>query len=31
LGFKIEGLLRRFREDGSDCYFLGLLKEERKF
>lgn len=28
LGFKIEGLLRRYREDGDDCYILGMLREE---
>ena len=28
LGFKNEGLLRQYREDGSDCYILGMLKEE---
>ncbi len=31
LGFQTEGLLRQFREDGRDCYFMGLLKQERKF
>lgn len=28
LGFKKEGLLRKFREDGEDCYILGMLREE---
>lgn len=28
LGFKTEGLLRKFRDNGEDCYFLGMLKEE---
>jgi len=31
LGFKIEGCLRQYREDGKDCYILGLLKSENKF
>ena len=31
LGFKIEGRLRAFREDGRDCYILGLLKSESKY
>lgn len=31
LGFKIEGKLRQFREDGKDCLVLGLLKSENKF
>ena len=31
LGFKREGLIRRFRDDGSDCYFYGLLKSENKW
>ena len=31
LGFKIEGSLRQYREDGSDCYILGLLKSENKY
>ena len=26
LGFKKEGLLRKYRDDGSDCYFFGMLK-----
>lgn len=28
LGFKKEGILRQFREDGDDCYILGMLKQE---
>lgn len=28
LGFKKEGVLRQFREDGEDCYILGMLKQE---
>lgn len=31
LGFKKEGLLRQFRENGQDCYILGLLKSENKY
>lgn len=31
LGFKIEGLLRQYRENGTDCYVLGMLKEECKW
>lgn len=31
LGFKREGLLRRFREDDTDCYFYGILKSENKW
>lgn len=31
LGFKKEGQLRQFREDGQDCYILGLLKSENKY
>lgn len=31
LGFKVEGRLRQFREDGKDCLVLGLLKSENKF
>lgn len=31
LGFKIEGRLRAFREDGKDCCLLGLLKSENKY
>lgn len=30
MGFKIEGRLRSFRDDGGDCYILGLLPEESK-
>ena len=28
LGFKPEGLLRQYDENGDDCYFLGMLREE---
>jgi RimJ/RimL family protein N-acetyltransferase len=28
LGFKEEGLLRQCREDGEDCYILGMLRSE---
>ena len=28
LGFKDEGLLRQCREDGEDCYILGMLRSE---
>lgn len=28
LGFKKEGLLRQYRENGTDCYILGMLKRE---
>lgn len=31
LGFKQEGLLRHYRENGKSCYMYGLLKEERIF
>ena len=31
LGFKIEGCLRDYRENGEDCYILGILKNEAKF
>ena len=31
LGFKCEGRLRRFREDGKDCYIFGMLKSECKW
>jgi len=31
LGFKKEGLLRRYRENGEDCYFLGMLRQECKW
>ena len=31
LGFKKEGLLRSFRENGEDCYILGILKTECKW
>lgn len=28
LGFKKEGLLRCYRDNGDDCYVLGMLKKE---
>lgn len=31
LGFCREGLLRAYREDGEDCYILGMLKNECKW
>lgn len=31
LGFKQEGLLRQFRNDGQDCIMLGMLKSECKW
>lgn len=31
LGFRREGLMRKFRDDGRDCYFYGLLKSENKW
>ena len=31
LGFTREGMLRAYREDGSDCYFYGMLKTENKW
>ena len=31
LGFKKEGLLRAYRENGEDCYILGMLKQECKW
>lgn len=31
LGFKKEGLLRQYRENGADCYVLGMLKQECKW
>lgn len=31
LGFKVEGLLRQFRDNGEDCYFMGMLKTENKW
>lgn len=31
LGFVKEGLLRQYREDGKDCYFMGMLKKECKW
>ena len=31
LGFEKEGLLRRYRENGEDCYILGMLKQDCKW
>jgi RimJ/RimL family protein N-acetyltransferase len=31
LGFVKEGLLRSFRENGEDCFLLGMLKSECKW
>lgn len=31
MGFKIEGRLRKYRENGEDAYILGILKEECRF
>lgn len=31
LGFKIEGRLRKYRNNGRDCYILGLLQSENKY
>lgn len=31
LGFVREGLLRQYRENGSDCYVYGMLKNECKW
>lgn len=31
LGFTKEGLLREYRENGEDCYFLGMLRQECKW
>ena len=28
LGFRKEGLLRQYRENGDDCYIMGMLKKE---
>lgn len=28
LGFKKEGLLRQYRENGQDCFIMGMLKKE---
>lgn len=28
VGFKVEGLLRQYRDNGDDCYVLGILKQE---
>ena len=30
-GFRLEGCLRSFRENGEDCYVLGMLKNECNF
>lgn len=31
LGFQDEGLLREYRENGEDCYVMGMLKQECKW
>lgn len=31
LGFRREGLLRKYRNSGEDCYVLGMLKSECKW
>lgn len=31
LGFKTEGLLRKYRDDGENCYVMGMLKKECKW
>lgn len=31
LGFKKEGCLRQFRDDGKDCFVMGMLKQECKW
>lgn len=31
LGFIEEGLLRKYRDDGNDCYFFGMLKSDCKW
>lgn len=31
LGFVCEGLLRRYRDDGQDCFVYGMLKNECKW
>ena len=31
LGFKKEGLLRKYMDDGSDCLFYGMLKSENEW
>ena len=31
LGFKKEGQLRQFRDDGKDCFVMGMLKQECKW
>ena len=28
LGFKKEGILRQYRDNGEDCYVMGMLKKE---
>lgn len=31
LGFKTEGLLRKYRDNGENCYVMGMLKKECKW
>lgn len=31
LGFKQEGILRQYRDNGEDCYIMGMLKSECKW
>jgi RimJ/RimL family protein N-acetyltransferase len=31
LGFKDEGFLREYRENGENCYVMGMLKQECKW
>ena len=31
LGFKQEGILRQYRDNGEDCYVMGMLKSECKW
>lgn len=31
LGFKKEGCLRQYRDNGEDCYVMGMLKQECKW
>jgi len=31
LGFRKEGCLRQFRDDGKDCFVMGMLKQECKW
>jgi RimJ/RimL family protein N-acetyltransferase len=31
LGFKDEGLLREYRDNGENCYVMGMLKQECKW